>query len=376
MAIEVRPVRGKADEKAFVDLPWRLYAGDPHWSPPLKSEVRGLMNPRSNPWFRHGRAEFWVAWRGSTPVGRISAQVCDLVQRHMGAGTGQWGFLEAEDAPEIFAALFAAADAWQREARMTRTLGPFSLSVWDEVGLLVDGFDRPPEVMMPHALPYYQRHVEALGHAKAHDLLAYRVKHDGFPPTVGRIVELGERNPRLVMRNADSSKFEAEVKLVLGILNEAWAGNWGFVPLTEAEIDYAVKKLKPIIVPEMVKICEYDGVPVAFMLTLPNLNELTADLNGKLYPFNWARLLWRLKFTPTRSCRVALMGVLKRYQGTRFGAQMAFMMIEHTRRFVVRRGTVESEQSWILDNNGPMRSIEDAIDAWVAKTYRVYERAL
>ena len=328
----VRRVVAKADRNRFVDFAWEVYKDDPAWVPPLKDEVHGLLNPKKNPWFEHARAELWLAERDGRVVGRISAQVDDLVQTHMGEGTGQWGMFEALDG-EAAAALIAAAEEWLRGQGMTRALGPISLSIWDEPGLEIEGFAEPPTVMMGHHRPEYRGWIEAAGYAKAKDLLTYEVDITNWSdPLTDRLVAAGERNSRIRIRTVDKSRFAEEARIILNLLNDAWSNNWGYVPLTEAEIAYAGKKLKPIIYEDLVRIAELDGEPVAFMLTLPDINELIADLDGRLFPFGWAKLLWRLRKPRTRRVRVPLMGVAKKLHGSRLASQLAFMLIEFTRR--------------------------------------------
>jgi hypothetical protein len=376
MTVTVRAVSSKAEKKAFIDLAYRLNAADPHWVPPLKAEVRGLITPGENPWFEHAEGEFFLAWRGGRPVGRISAQVDQLVLEHMGAGLGQWGMFEAED-PETAAALLAAAEAWLRTKGMTRAMGPFSLGIWDEPGLLVQGFDHPPMVMMGHNSAAYQGWVEAAGYAGVKDLLTYDLSTEPFPPLVQRIVANGERSGRITVRKVDKSRFDAEAALILSILNDAWSDNWGFIPLTESEIAYAGKKLKPIVFEDLIQVAEYDGEPVAFMMALPDLNPLIADLGGELFPFGWAKLLWRMKRQRFTGGRVALMGVVKRLQASRLASQLAFMMIEY-----IRRGgagvhhMTRAEVGWILDDNEGMKSIAEVIEAKINRVYRVYEKPL
>ena len=377
MSVEVRPVRGSADRRRFVDHAWKVYADDPHWVPPLKSEVHGLIDPAGNPWFEHAEAEFFLGFRSGEVVGRISAQVDRLVEEHMGRGTGQWGFLEAVDA-EAARALIAAAEGWLRGRGMTRALGPFTLSIWDEPGLLVRGFDHPPTVMMGHHRPDYAGWIEDAGYRGVKDLLCYEL--DIVPPMpalVRRLVATAGRNPRIRVRRVDRRRFDAEAAIILGILNDAWSDNWGFVPLTDAEIAYVGKKLKPIVIEDMIRIAEYDGEPVAFMITLPDVNELTRDLDGRLFPFGWAKLLLRLRRPRTRTVRVPLMGVVKRLQSTPLAGQLAMKLIEDTRVAVVADyGGVRSEFGWVLEDNEGMNAIAKALPTRINKVYRIYERAL
>src|SRR4051794_35521479 len=328
----IRPVASKADKKAFVELAYRLNLPDPNWIPPLKDEVRGLITPGKNPWFEHAEAQFFLAERGGRVVGRISAQVDQLVLAHMAEGLGQWGMFEAEDQAAA-SALIAAAEDWLRGKGMRSSMGPFSLGIWDEPGLLIEGFDHPPMVMMGHNSDRYAAWIEAAGYKGVKDLLTYDLPVDTpFPPLVRRIVESGERNPRIRIRNIDKKRFDAEAALILSILNEAWSDNWGFIPLTDAEIAYAGKKLKPIVLEDMILVAEYDSEPVAFMMALPDINEFIADLKGELFPFGVVKLLWRLKKMRPKGGRVPLMGGGRKLHATRLASQLAFMMIEYIRR--------------------------------------------
>jgi len=375
--LTIRPVENKADRKAFVDFSWEVYRKDPYWIPPLKDEVHGLLDPKKNPWFGHGRARLWLAERGGRLVGRISAQIDDLVQEHMAPGTGQWGMFEALD-EDAATRLIATAEDWLRKQGMTRALGPISISIWDEPGLLIQGFKQSPMVMMGHHRPEYQAWIEGAGYAKAKDLYTYELDiRPGMAPVIDRLIQSGEKNPRIRIRRVDKSRFKDEAAIILHLLNDAWSENWGFVPLTEAEIAYAGKKLKPIIYEDLVRIAEYDGEPVAFMLTIPDINELIRDLNGELFPFGWAKLLWRLRKPRTKRVRVPLMGVAKKLQGSRLAGQLAFMLIEHIRRACVGKyGVTHGEFGWILEDNQGMMSIAQLPGADINHTYRIFEREL
>jgi GNAT superfamily N-acetyltransferase len=380
--ITVRPIETAADRKAFVDLAFRLNAGDPNWVPPLKRDVYGLITPGKNPWFGHGEAQLFLAERDGRAVGRISAHIDHLAlaqpaAQGMGPGTGNWGMMEAEDEP-VFQALIAQAEDWLRARGMQRSLGPLSLSVWDEAGLQVSGFDHPPTVMMGHNNPAYPGWVEAAGHVPAKSLYTYDldITRD-FPQIVQRIVQSGERNTRIVIRKVDKRHFDREAALILGILNDAWSDNWGFVPLTDDEIAHVGKKLKPIVFEDLIMIAEVEGEPVAFMISLPDLNEAIKPLNGSLLPFGWAKLLLWLRKPPVRTMRVPLMGVVKRLQVSRLASQVAFMMIEYIRREgVARYGASRAEIGWILEDNQGMRAIASAIDSVINREYVIYEKTL
>jgi GNAT superfamily N-acetyltransferase len=385
--ITFRPVKTAADRKAFVEVQFRLNATDPNWVPPLKMEALDLITPGKNPFFEHADAELFIAERDGRAVGRISAHADHLFQSmapEQGGGTdmGNWGLFEAEDAA-VGAALIAHAEARLKARGLTRVLAPISMSIWEEPGLLIHGHDHPPTVMMGHNSPAYEAMVETAGYAKAKDLHTWDLEiTKGLPPLVQRIVSSGERNARIVIREVDKKQFDKEAALILGILNDAWSDNWGFVPFTDSEIAFAGKKMKPIVFNDLIRVAEVDGEPVAFMMTLPDLNEFTADLGGKLIPFGFAKLLWRLHggFSgrpKVRTMRVPLMGVVKRLQSTRLASQLAFMMIEYTRRSAVADyGATRSEIGWVLEDNQGMVSIAETIESRINKTYRIYEKAI
>ncbi len=380
--IIIRPVSGAANKKLFVELPYRIYADNPNWIPPLKDEVYGLIDPGKNPWFEHGSAELFLAERAGRVVGRISAHIDDLAlaqpaEQGFGPGTGFWGMFEAED-ENVARALFDAAEEAMRAKGMTRIVGPVSLSMWDEPGLLIEGHDHPPTVMMGYHAAEYGAWVEAAGHAKAEDLWTYALEiSDGFPELVNRLVAMGDKSSRIRIRNVDKKRFDEEAALIMSILNNAWSDNWGFVPFTDSEIAYAGKKLKPIVREDLIKIAEVDGEPAAFMMTIPDMNEKLADYGGSLWPFNWAKLLWWLRNPVCRTGRVPLMGVVQKYQGSRLASQLAMMLIEYIRRDICANyGATRGEFGWVLSSNGPMRSVGEAVGGKVNKVYRIYQKAL
>lgn len=380
--IVIHPVTNNADRNAFVDLPYRLYANDPNWVPPLKSEVYALLDPKKNAWFDHSEAQLFIAERSGRVVGRISAHLDKLallqpLDQGMGPGTGNWGMIEAEDG-ETAAALITAAENWLRSKGMTRALGPISLSIWDEPGLLTQGHDHPPTVMMGHNSIAYEAWVLAAGHTPAKALHTWALDiSKPFPELVQRIVASGERNPRINIRNVDKRQFDKEAALLLGILNDAWSGNWGFVPLTDAEVAHVGKKLKPLVFNDLIMVAEVEDEPVAFMITVPDLNEQLIRMRGSLFPFNWAKLLWWLRAPRVRTMRVPLMGVVKKLQATRLASQLAFMMIEYIRRNShANYGATRGEIGWILEDNQGMNAIAGAIDSHINKTYTIYEKAL
>jgi hypothetical protein len=382
--LRIMPVGSKAALADFVELPYRLYAHDPYWVPPLRSDVYELLNPDKNPFFKHAEGQLFVARRAGVAVGRISAHIDHMalaqpVAQGMGPSTGFWGLLEAED-EQTAQALIAAAESWLRTRKMSRVLGPVSLAMWDEPGLLIKGHDHPPTVMMGHDNPAYEAWVEKAGYRGAEDLYTYDLVIDqGFPELTNRIVAMGEKSGRIKIRKVDKKKFDAEAALILGILNDAWSDNWGFVPFTDAEIAYGSKKLKPVVYEDLIRVAEVDGEPVAFMISLPDVNEKLKSFGGNLLPFNWAKLLWWLKAgkPQVRTMRVPLMGVVKKLQGSRMASQLAFMLIEYIRRDAVAKfGASRGEFGWVLSSNGPMRSVGEAVGGTVNKVYRIYEKIL
>ncbi|WP_422062093.1 N-acetyltransferase [Sphingopyxis sp.] len=380
--LTIQPVNNRAVKREFVELAYRLNRGDPAWVPPLEGEVFDLLTPGKNPWFEHGKAQLFLARRGGRTVGRISAHIDALaleqpVEQGMGPGTGNWGLFEAEDA-ETAHALLVAAENWLRSQGMHRSLGPLSISVWDEPGLLIEGFERSPTIMLGHNSPLYQAWIEVEGYRPVKQLKNYAVHIlDGFPPLVNRIVAAGEKNDRIRIRRVNKKKFDAEAALIMGILNDAWSDNWGFVPLTDSEIAHVGKKLKDIVYEDLIRIAEVDGEPVAFMIVLPDINEMLIKMGGSLLPFNWVRLLWWLRRPRSKRLRVPLMGVVKSLQNSRMASTLAFMMIEYIRRDAVRDyGTQEGDIGWVLDDNQGMNAVAKAIDATVNRVYQIYEKDL
>ncbi|MCW2392372.1 GNAT superfamily N-acetyltransferase [Sphingobium sp. B1D7B] len=378
----ITPVSGKADMAAFIDLAWTIYADDPHWVPPLKSEVRGLLTPGKNPFHEHAEHQYFLARRGGKVVGRISAHIDHLAismpaEQGMGPGTGNFGMFEAMDEATAHA-LIETAEGWLRERGMTRVLGPISLSIWEEPGLLVKGFDHSPTVMMGHNRPEYRAWIESAGYAHAKQLDTYELDiTQEFPPLIQRIVQSGERNERIRIRHVDKSEFDRDAAIILHILNDAWGRNWGFVPITDHEVAHFGKALKPLVFEDLIRIAELDGEPVAFMMTLPDMNEALARLNGTLFPFGWAKLLWWLRKPKVRTMRVPLMGVVQRLQSSRMASQLAFMMIEYIRRDAITHyGATRGEIGWILDDNQGMKAIAEAIESRINRSYVIYQKAL
>ena len=373
--LRIVPVSGKADLAEFIRLPAAIFKDDPHWIAPLFLERKIHLSPKHNPYFQHAKSQAWLAWRGDVAVGRISAQVdqMHLAQHH--DATGFFGMLDAEDNQETFAALITTAEQWLAEQGMRRVRGPFNLSINEETGLLIDGFADPPVFMMSHALPYYRERIEQCGYHKAADTLAYLIKPNFVaPPVMQRLLKMASE--RVTVRTLDRSRFDEEIMLLRDIFNDAWSENWGFVPFTEAEFKELGQNLKFLLHDEYIQIAEVDGEAAGFIIGMPNINEAIRDLKGKLFPFGWLKLIWRLKIKGPASGRVPLMGVRKKFQKTRLGPGLAFLIIEEVRNELHKRGAHRLELSWILEENAGMRNIIESIGGTAYKRYRVYEREL
>lgn len=374
-AIDVRAVQSKADLRTFVRLPRRLYRDDPNWVPPIEVERRHHFST-ANPYFQHASAQFFVAWRAGRPVGRISAQINHLAQSHDGPRVGHFGLLEACD-QDVLSALLATAEAWLGDRGAAVAEGPHSLSVNDETGLLVNGFDRPPRLLMNYAPPWYAPTLEAAGYGKAKDLLAYRAEvAPDFPARAAAIARAAEADPAVGERRIDLRDLKREMQLIVDIFNDGWAGNWGFVPMTEPEVRYMTGNLKPVLRPDLVRIAEYRGEPVAMMVAVPDLHTVLRDIRGQLLPVGWARLLWGTKLRPPAEGRVMLMGVRRSHQSGHLAAGLVALMMQRLHAAAQQLGMTEFELSWILEDNTPVLRLIEMIGAHPDKRYRIYRREI
>lgn len=373
--IELIKVDGGPLLSRFIRLPARLHADDPNWVTPLEMEREEAFSPKKNPLFATTEVQFWLAVRDGRDVGRISAQI----ERHAAPGnetTGHFGLIAAEDDAEVFAALFATAEAWLRERGMTQALGPFNLSINEETGVLVQGFGTPPMLLMGHDLPYVGARIEALGYCKAKDVYAYfNNMMVPLPDTLAKV--LNRPLPKkFKLRHLSFKQYRKDIEDLTSIFNEAWCDNWHFSPLTPADTDHLAKAMRPILDEKLVWFVDVDSEPVAFGVTLPNINEALHGLDGKLLPFGWAKLLWRLKVTGVKSCRVPLMGVRRQYSTGFSNALLPFLIINAMREQALLKGFETVELSWILEDNLPMRRICEQMGATAYKTYRLYGKAL
>ncbi len=373
--LEIREVSGKRALKTFIRVPWSIYRNDPNWVPPLMIERREAFSPR-HPYFKHARWRAWIAYQDGKPVGRISAQIDQLHLDQHDTKTGFFGLIEAPDDDEVFMALFKTAENWLRDEGMQEVIGPFNLSINQDLGVLVEGFDSPPYVMTGHAPAYYGAAIERCGYRPAQDLLAYGL--DSGTLAIPRVMKslIDRSGDRIKVRNLDSKSIPAELESMRDIFNDAWANNWNFTPFVPEEFKLIGKELLLAAPRDFIQIAEVDGEDAAFIVLLPNINEAIADLDGRLLPFGWARLYWRLKVEFPKSARVALMGVRQKYQNTRFGPALAYMIINGVMEAGKAKGLERVEMSWILDHNRGVRNIIESVGGLITKRYRMYEKDL
>jgi hypothetical protein len=371
----IEPVSTPSQLADFIRVPIILYRDQPNFVAPLNSEIRSRLNPRRNPYFEHAEVRLWVAYRGSQPVGRISAQVDTLEQRR--DSVGHMGFLDAIDDPEVFAALTSQAERWLIGKGMRRVTGPFNLSINQECGLLVDGFAAPPAIMTCYCLPYASERLAELDYHKSKDLLAHTFDPTNpLPRRAQEHIERARRFRHVRLRFGDPRRFDEEALLMREIFNDAWSRNWGFVPITEAEMTRLAHDLRPLIRRELIHFAEIDGETACMLVCLPDIYDAIGDLQGALMPFGWLKLLWRMKVTGLRSARVPLMGLRRRYQHTAVGLATVVQMLEASRIEMARCGFRRVELSWTLEDNRSMLRILEEIGAVPYKIYRIFEKQL
>jgi len=373
--IEVRQVNGKQLLKEFIRVPWSIYRDDPNWVPPLLMERKEALSS-NHPYFKHAMWSAWVAYQDGRPVGRISAQIDELHQQRYGNKTGFFGLIEAPDEHEVFSALFSTAENWLRENGMRQVCGPFNLSINQEIGILTEGFDSPPCVMTTHSRRYYGERIENCGYQPVQELLAYELDiHSYTTPSFRQ--ELMERTSnRIKVKQLNSKAMESDFEVMRDIFNDAWQDNWNFVPFTREEFYAIGKELLTVVPHDFLQIAHLDDEPAAFIAMLPDINMAIADLNGRLLPFGWAKLLWRLKVRFPKRCRIVLMGVRKKYQNTIFGPALAFMVIDSVLTPGLSRGSDRVELSWILKQNKATRNMIEKFGGKITKRYQMYSKSL
>lgn len=377
MSITVKNVRSSKDLNRFINFTREVYKDDPNWIQPLDLFIKDTLDFKKNPFFLHAEAELFIAEKQGKIVGRISAQFDQRAQKQWGPNLGYFGFFEATEKEATFL-LFQAAEKWLRTKGAKTVQGPWSLSPKEECGLLIEGFDTPPCFMMPHGRPEYNNWIKAAGYSKAHDLNAYQLDlMKGWPEKTKRIIKAAERNNNLILREADMSRINEEVSLMVDIVGDAWSENWGFTSFTVEEAKHLASNLKYILKPHRTVFAEYKGETVGFMATLPDLNADIYDFNGKLFPFNFVKLLKRRLLSKTEGrMRVPLMGVRKSIQKRPIGAATALWMIDYSTQNVMKRGAFWGELGWILDINHGMNSILNDIGSEKYKIYRIYEKKI
>ena len=375
--LEVRPVRSKRDLMRFIRLPWGLYRDAPLWVPPLISERKRFLDRDRNPFFEHADAEYFLAWRGGEPVGRISAHVDHRLNEFQDNRWGLFGFFECEDDQDVASALLGAAEGWLTARGRDRMVGPMDFNTNHDCGLLVDGFERPPQILESWHHPYYGALIEGHGLTKAMDLLKWELGAWGVSAVRDSIFEIAERveeEHNLRFRNMRRRDFEQEVRRFTEVYVEAWRDNWAFVPPTENEIREMARELKPVLDEEWAMIMEErdGGEVVAACLTLPDYNQVLRVVDGRLLPFGWVKALRARRRID--SFRVLALGVKEKYRRTGVAARL---YKEHW-DLVTRPGTQMpgGEMGWILETNTAMNAGMEAMGGKVVKTYRVYETPL
>jgi GNAT superfamily N-acetyltransferase len=370
-ALEVRPVASRRELNTFIKLPWRLYRNEPNWVPPLVYDRKRFLDRSRNPFFKHAEVELFLAWRGETPVGRISAQIDRNFNEFQGHDWGMFGFFECADDPDAAAALLSAADSWLRARGRDRMVGPMDFTTNDECGILIDGYELLPTILTNWHHPYYPGLIEGAGLTKAMDLYMWSLDvadRGSVHPAIWRIAADVERKYGITVRNMRKKDMEAEIGRFLKVYNAAWERNWGFVPLTEEEVRHYAKDLKQILDENWAFIAEKDGEPVGAALTLPDYNQVFKHMNGRLLPIGWAKFLWyRGKIDRVR---VFALGVKPEYQHTGVGAKLYEMHWDAGERTQQGRG----ETGWTLESNTPMNRAMERMGGKIVRTYRIYER--
>jgi hypothetical protein len=374
--IVVKPVIDPTSRNDFLRVPYTAFEGNRTWIAPLWVERKDHIDPKKNPYFQHAEVQLFVAYRAGKPVGRISAQDDALRISTHKDNTGMFGFLDAVDDINVFQHLINAAAHWLSSRGRPRMVGPFNFSINDELGVLIDGFDTPPNMMMAHGQPYTSKHLETLGLRKAKDMIAYHYNLGPSSELFGKVRKRALASGDFELRPLNLSQMKNEIMIIKDIFNDAWSNNWGFVPWTQSELDKLGQDLKLLINRNYGYIAAYKGEPAAFVVTLPNINSWIKNMNGALLPFNWLILLNHVIRKRPTSLRMPLMGVKKKFHNTAVGSALSILTIDAARNYHISRGAKSAELSWILEDNLPVRRLIEAYGATPYKTYRIYEKAL
>jgi hypothetical protein len=378
MAIEIRELKqgDKKTLKDFLQVVDPIFKGNPHYVRPLDFDVADRLDHKKNPFFEHAEGTAWVAYRDGKPVGRITAQIDKIhLERHKD-DAGMFGFLDTIDDAEVARALLAEAEGWVKARGMKRLRGPMSLSINEECGCLIEGFDDPPMAMMPYNLPYQGGLIEQAGYGKCKDLYSWKYDVGSVPPRAQKAHEEIAKMPEVTIRNGEPKHTARDVRIIMDIFNDAWSDNWGFVPGTENELAKMAKDISPILIPEIVKICSIDGEPAAVAFAIPNINEAIRDLKGQLFPFGVFKMLWRLKVRGPKSGRLIILGIRKKYRHVRrYGGLSAYLYVEMNRSAHLV-GMTSSELGWTLEDNAAVNAGIRLMGGRIAKRYRIYEKQL
>ena len=373
-AVEVRPVRSRSDLRTFIRLPWQLYKGSDNWVPPLISERKRHLDRRRNPFFEHAEAEYFLAWRGREPVGRITAHVDHLLNEFQDNRWGLFGFFESTRDPEVAQALLSTAEAWLRERGRDRMLGPMDFSTNHECGLLIEGHEFKPQILENWHHPYYRELIEGQGLIKAMDLYKWEIDYSNRDQQPSVIVELADRveaEHGIRLRRMHKRNLEQEVRSFVEVYVSAWSTNWGFVPPTDAEIAHMARELKPVLDDDFACVAETaDGEVAGVSLSLPDFNKVLAVVNGRLLPFGWIKALRAQRKIDI--IRVFALGVKPQYQHT----GVAAALYKDVWDAVGKRNFWGAETGWILEVNEPMNRAMEALTGRIIKRYRLYERLL
>jgi GNAT superfamily N-acetyltransferase len=374
-SVTIRPVRARRDLKRFIDLPFRLHRDQPLWVPPLKLERRIFLNRRMNAFFSHGEAEYFLALRDGEVVGRVSAHVNTAFNEHQGKSWGWFGFLEFERDPELLSALLDAAAAWLRERGQERMVGPASFAMNDESGVLIEGFDLAPMILQPWNPPYYPELIEQGGMSKAMDLLMWNLEvsdRDKVLPVIFELAEKVQSEHGIRVRPMRRRQLRKDMDAFAEVYNAAWSKNWDFVPYSKKDLDAYAQELQLVFDKHWFMIAEREdtGEVVGMAITVPDVNQVLARMNGRLLPLGWWRFL--NKGRTVDRVRVGFLGVKPAYQHTGVAAKL---YVEHFNAAASRPQT-GGEMGWILETNEPMNRAMEAMGGKVVKRYRIYERQL
>jgi hypothetical protein len=374
--LDVTAATSRAHREAFLRLPWRLYKEDPAWVPNLLLLQRDVLSEKKNPFFDHGEAQLFLARRGGEVVGRISAQIDRRHNEAHGERTGFFGFFESVDDASVARALLEAAENWLRTRGIQSCRGPFSFSIDEDVGQLVEGFQHPPMIATTHALPYYDALLAGAGYAKAMDLLGYRWDLQPPPERMREAIDRTRAVPGFSVRRINMRRLESEVDILLDIYNDAWQENWGYVRVSPRAARKIADDFRLIADPSVVLIAEVDGEPAGMIVGLPNLYEAIRDFNGFLDPWKALKLVWRLKVRGTQTGRILLFGVKQKFQRQRELYGLPFVLLEELYQRAQKRRYEWCEESWILETNKRMNALMPYWDAHLYKRWRIYEKAL